>query len=149
MQVLQAGKSPLKFMTSIGTSTEHDLLKVKYTRAQPESPDFATIYESINQSVDCKITTFIFRVAPEPLIALYDFIMTTFVPERSGSASPQAALPGTQQPEAIVPIEGAAQGPPEKIRVFVKLASVQGKDNALDMYYTRRLMSVPSRLGEQ
>ncbi|THH34126.1 hypothetical protein EUX98_g96 [Antrodiella citrinella] len=121
MSVVQNGKEPLEFMTSIGTSTENDLLKVRYTRVQPESPDFMTVYEGSNQGVDVKVTTFIFRVAPEPLVALYDFIMTTFVPNRDVVASPAVPPPVSEvlQPAAV------AQGPPEKIRVFVKLASVQ------------------------
>lgn len=126
MQVVQGSKASLDFMTSSGTSTENDLLKVKYTRAQPESPDFATVYEGVNQGVDVKITTFIFRVAPEPLVALYDFIMTTFVPNRNAATTSE--VPAGSSPEAIDPAHPVAltQSPPEKIRVLVKLASVQG-----------------------
>ncbi|TCD71537.1 hypothetical protein EIP91_008918 [Steccherinum ochraceum] len=126
MQVVQIGQDPLNFMTSAGTTTENDLLKVKYTRVQPESPDFSTAYESINQSVDVKVTTFVFRVAPEPLVAMYDFIMTTFVPNRGAAATP-AVTPPEPNSGTIGPIQPAvlSQGPPEKIRVFVKLASVQ------------------------
>ena len=37
-------------------------------------------FDGIAQSVDIKISTFIFKAAPEPVLAVYDFVMTTFVP---------------------------------------------------------------------
>ena len=119
MQVLQGGKDPLDFMTSSGTSTEKDLLKVRYTRVQQESPDFTTMYEGIDQGVDIKVTTFNFRVAPEPLVAMYDFIMTTFVPEKNDAAPPS---PDADVSSPDLQTQGTSQ---DKIRVTVKLAGVQ------------------------
>ncbi|KAI0073133.1 vacuolar protein sorting-associated protein 13 [Panus rudis PR-1116 ss-1] len=123
MRVIQSEKEPLEFMSSAGENPDDDLLVVKYARVQPQSPEFLTTYEGIEQSVDVKITTFIFRAAPEPLLALYDFVMTTFVPERNSAPPPQT------QTTDVTPADSpsaASTGPTsEKIRVLVKLASIQ------------------------
>jgi vacuolar protein sorting-associated protein 13A/C len=65
----------------VDSPQDKNLLIVKYARAQKASPDFSTIYEGISQSVDITISTVIFRAAPEPVLTLYDFVMTTFVPK--------------------------------------------------------------------
>ena len=50
-----------------GESTPTDLLKVKYVRAQRESPEFDTLYEGIDQTVDVRLSTLVFHVEPEPI----------------------------------------------------------------------------------
>ncbi|RDX55846.1 vacuolar protein sorting-associated protein 13 [Lentinus brumalis] len=126
MHVNQVGKEPLEFMSSAdGLSTE-DLLTVKYTRVQQASPEYQQVYEGIDQNVDVKISTFLFRAAPEPVVTLYDFIMTTFVPQNKSGGAENRPAPGTPEdgnttPEIVVD----AGGSPEKIRVLLTLASIQ------------------------
>ncbi|KAL1739455.1 hypothetical protein HDZ31DRAFT_77584, partial [Schizophyllum fasciatum] len=124
MDVFQIGADPIRFMSSVDDdgATAEDLLTVDYTRAQKASPEFFTVYEGIDQNIDVKISTFVFRAAPEPVLMLYDFIMTTFVPNTS-SIDPQ----GQDVVEADQPRENQAmgQGEDQKIRVQVKLASIQ------------------------
>ena len=126
MDVNQVGKEPLEFMSSAAGPIKEDLLTVKYTRVQQASPEYQPVYEGIDQNVDVKISTFLFRAAPEPVVTLYDFIMTTFVPQSSGNAEATPA-PGTPEyengsPEIVV----NSAGSPEKIRVLLTLASIQG-----------------------
>ncbi|KAI0361599.1 vacuolar protein sorting-associated protein 13 [Trametes cingulata] len=124
MHVNQAGKEPLEFVSSAAGPSAADLLTVKYTRVQQTSPEYQPVYEGIDQNVDVKISTFLFRAAPEPVLTLYDFIMTTFVPQASGKveAPPSPSTPGGEDiPEVVV----GAGGPPEKIRVLLTLASIQ------------------------
>lgn len=101
------------------TGSNTDLLSVNYTRAQKDSPEYNTVYEGIDQSVDVRISTIVFHAAPEPIISLYDFIMATFV-----SASEQAAS-GPIHPN---PPQDPGQNSIDesKIRVVVKLESVRG-----------------------
>ncbi|KAJ7038206.1 vacuolar protein sorting-associated protein 13 [Mycena alexandri] len=125
MSVVQPNAGPIKFVSSPESdlSEDKDLLSLTYKKVQKESPEFFTIYEGIDQSVDIQISTFIFRAAPEPVLSLYDFIMTTFVPQ-SGPAPPMIESP-EQSPaasEAELAAQAASGG---KIRVLVKLASVQ------------------------
>ena len=99
-----------------------DLLVVKYARVDVQSPQFATTYEGINQSVDVKITTVVCQAAPEPVVALYDFIMTTFVPEDRTPASTPAIESSPDASQAELDPQAAAE---QKIKVVVKLAGVQ------------------------
>ncbi|KAJ7487596.1 vacuolar protein sorting-associated protein 13 [Mycena galericulata] len=120
MSLVQASADPIKFVSSPESdlSDDKDLLSLTYRRVQKESPEFVTVYEEMDQSVDIKISTFIFRTAPEPVLALYDFVMTTFVPQ-SNSAVIESAE------ESPVPARVEQSGSGGKIRVLVKLASVQ------------------------
>ena len=125
MHVNQVGKDALEFMLSAAGPSEEDLLTVKYTRVQQTSPEYQPVYEGIDQNVDVKISTFLFRAAPEPVVTLYDFIMTTFVPQNNGKAE-AAPSPGT--PEDGTPVAASASGTSSgKIRVLLMLASIQGR----------------------
>ncbi|KAF5314046.1 hypothetical protein D9611_006808 [Ephemerocybe angulata] len=101
-----------------GASTPTDLLKVKYVRAQRESPEFESLYEGIDQTVDVRLSTLVFHVEPEPILAVYDFIMTTFVPSFSQPPSPITTQ--DESPQALTQAENDG-----KIRVLVKLQGVQ------------------------
>jgi vacuolar protein sorting-associated protein 13A/C len=125
MSVVQPRADPIKFVSSPESDLleDKDLLSLTYRRVQKESPEFLTIYEGIEQSIDMKISTFIFCAAPEPVLSLYDFIMTTFVPQ----SNPGMVESAQESPAGVEP-EIAAQAPSGgKIRVLVKLASVQGR----------------------
>lgn len=125
MDVVQTGKEPIKFISSAATESSEELLTVKYNRVQPQSPQFASVYEGINQSVNITVTTVVVLASPEPVITLYDFIMTTFVPEgnnQNAIASPEAADPEAEGQDS--PAVQAAST--DKIKVILKLAGVQG-----------------------
>lgn len=121
MNLVRPGGDPIKFMSSpeLDASQDKDLLSVAYTRVQRESPEFNAVYEGIEQKVDVKISTFIFSAAPEPVITLYDFIMTTFVPQNN-----TAPLSIEQQPSSVAKTQ--SNNGDGKIHVTVHLASVQG-----------------------
>lgn len=124
MHVVQTGKDPIKFISSASADLSEHLLAVKYNRVQPQSPQFTTVYEGINQSVDIMVTTVIVRAAPEPVIALYDFIMTTFVPQEGAPNAADSPNPGEDAGEVM---DVSDTSPTQKIRVLVKLAGVQGR----------------------
>lgn len=126
MHLNQTNKDPIEFMTSAdpSSSQDEDLLVVKYKRAQRESPEFETIFEGIDQSVDVRISTFIFHAAPEPVIALYDFVMKTFVPSDGPSPPPlEIGRTDSTSPQDVVQTNAVDS----KIKVIVKLESVQGR----------------------
>ncbi|KIK70982.1 hypothetical protein GYMLUDRAFT_33082 [Collybiopsis luxurians FD-317 M1] len=120
MDLVQAGSSKMNFMSS-ESHEEKDLLSVTYCRVQPDSPEFNTIYEGIEQSVDVKISTFIFHAAPEPVLMLYDFIMTTFVPQSDATSSEGSQIVEVESESSV---QTAAVNE-SKIKVSVILASVQ------------------------
>ncbi|PCH33647.1 vacuolar protein sorting-associated protein vps13 [Wolfiporia cocos MD-104 SS10] len=125
MNVNQPGKRPLECISSSAAATDGDLLMVKYTRVQPLSPEFMPVYQGINQSVDIVVTTFIFRAAPEPVITLYEFIMTTFVPEKKDEGSESFILPSPDASTDPLAVAERDDIPIDRIKVIVKLASVQ------------------------
>ncbi|CAE6445232.1 unnamed protein product [Rhizoctonia solani] len=100
-----------------------DLVRIKYVRAQKESPEFIPVYDGIDQSVDVSLSTFTFNVAPEPVLTLYDFIMSTFVGGNEPTTNaPTPAGSNTGTPEAEQPPPPVDPG---KIRVKVKLTSIR------------------------
>ncbi|KAF9453814.1 vacuolar protein sorting-associated protein 13 [Macrolepiota fuliginosa MF-IS2] len=101
------------------TASTGDLLNVVYTRVQKNSPDYNTLYEGIDQSVDVRVSTIVLHAAPEPIISLYDFIMTTFV-SSTGDVSPNSA---NSTPEGTT----QSSADESKIRVCVKLESVRAE----------------------
>jgi len=125
MNVVQAGRDQIQLVSSGSTEPGNkDLMKISYRRVQKNSPEFATIYESTDQSVDVQLSTFIFHAAPEPVVTLYDFIMTTFVPQTQEQAVNKTPSVIAVADEGGPPLPTKAM---ETIRVSVKLDSVQGQ----------------------
>ncbi|KZT02705.1 vacuolar protein sorting-associated protein 13 [Laetiporus sulphureus 93-53] len=125
MNVFQPGKEPMECISSAGESNNEDLLIVKYNRVQPLSPEYQSRYQGIDQNVDVKFTTFIFRAAPEPVLSLYEFIMTTFVPDRTNTTpkpSPDVAAADTA---ILIGQKAANDSVSDKIKVVLKLAGIQ------------------------
>ncbi|KAF8168100.1 vacuolar protein sorting-associated protein 13 [Crassisporium funariophilum] len=124
MTVAQPSGKDLQFITTpeFSETNDKDLLRIAYTRVQKESPQFVTLYDGVDQNVDIKISTLVFRAAPEPVLALYDFIMTTFVPS-SDRIIPNNS--GQLSPQDLGPPNGDQSGTEGKIRVLVKLEGIQ------------------------
>ena len=120
-------KAPLLSSAETADGSDVKLVQVRYLRVQKESPEYMTKHEGVDQSVDTELSTFKITLAPEPILALYDFIMTTFVSDH-GQAVDQAA---THNGDAV----GIAQDnepvsetqSSDKLRVRVKLTSAHGE----------------------
>jgi vacuolar protein sorting-associated protein 13A/C len=131
MNIYQPGSPIIEFMSSADTEGQDNLLTVRYKRCQPESPVFLSEFDGIDQSVDIKISTFIFRAAPEPVLTVYDFIMTTFVPGPAPDQQQQVD-PVVDGETLMYQVDGTdlvvaeQQRATQKIKVLVNLASVQG-----------------------
>ncbi|KZT65144.1 vacuolar protein sorting-associated protein 13 [Daedalea quercina L-15889] len=123
MNVFQTGKGPLECISSAAGGSDGDLLTVKYVRVERRSPEYLPVYKGIDQSVDITTSTLILRAAPEPVISLYEFIMTTFVPEKRADAAPSPL--DSPQNEQGLPSQEATGSASDKINVSLKLASVQ------------------------
>ncbi|KAG6898100.1 hypothetical protein C0992_005427 [Termitomyces sp. T32_za158] len=115
----------LKFISSADTNTSHqdhqDLLMVAYTKVQKESPEYATVFDCIDQTVDIRVSTFIFRAAPEPVISLYEFVMSTF----ASQAIHETIAGRNQASQDIQEIKQSIGDTDNKMRILVNLASVQ------------------------
>ncbi|KAA1471483.1 DUF1162-domain-containing protein [Dentipellis sp. KUC8613] len=122
MHLLEPQAGSVEVLSSSNAAKEEkDLLNIKYSRVQQISPEFLSVYEGIDQNVDIKISTVIFRAAPEPVLTLYDFVMTTFVPDSSTTVDAPASVIDSSDPSSHASAESAAG----KIRVVMNLESVQ------------------------
>jgi vacuolar protein sorting-associated protein 13A/C len=123
MNVIQPSGADIVFISTpeFDSTNEKDLLRIAYSRVQKQSPDFLTLYEGINQNVDIKMSTLVFRAAPEPVLSLYDFIMTTFVSDPSQVSQPTGGAISIDLPN-----QKTENDPEGKIRVLVKLEGIQG-----------------------
>lgn len=120
MNIVQADQDPIRFISSDYTdgSDDKDLLSVSYLRVQRNSPEFSTVYDNIEQSIDVRLSTFIFNAAPEPVISLYDFLMTTFVPQGTPATAENL------EPEGVTRIQPRSTS---ATRIAVKLDSIRGE----------------------
>ena len=145
MEVAEPGFEPLQLSSSVSGSKGapsggKDLLRVDYTRVQNTSPEYLSHYEGCDQIISMDVSTVIFRVAPEPLLTLYDLIMTTFVPS-SPSAEDAPSLAQESSAVAQPRLESSSQT--GKLRLLVKLASVEGgnfghfmRDECTNLFYS-------------
>jgi vacuolar protein sorting-associated protein 13A/C len=120
LAMIEQGQLRRPLLSSADT-TESDvkLVRVKYMRVQKESPEYMTKHEGVDQSVDTELSTFKITVAPEPILSLYDFIMTTFVPHDEQAES----APATD----VKPEEEEAPKSATRLKVRVKVTSAEGK----------------------
>lgn len=120
MNIVQADKDPIRLISSDYTDGggDKDLLSVSYLRVQRNSPEFTTVYDNVEQSVDVRLSTFIFNAAPEPVISLYDFLITTFVPQGT------SATVESPEPVGVTAIQPQSTS---TTRISMKLDSIQGK----------------------
>jgi vacuolar protein sorting-associated protein 13A/C len=128
MQVAEPGYEPLQLFSSENEPAERrDLLRVDYTRIQSSSPEYLSNHGGYDQIISVDVSTVIFRVAPEPLVTLYNFIMTTFVPSQPTlGEAPSSAQTASA---AVQPTLGSSpEQPTRKLRLLVKLASVEGEN---------------------
>lgn len=117
------GKPTLPFVSSSGEelATEEHLLIIHYLRVAKDSPS----YQGVDQSVQIKFSTLTFQVAPEPLLSLYDFVMTAFTSDRgsdsatSGENPDRPAVTSVSQPLTNTELR-------DNISVTISLSSVKG-----------------------
>ncbi|KAL9941010.1 hypothetical protein V8E36_000498 [Tilletia maclaganii] len=113
----------MKKSSTSGSTTGRDLVRVKYTRVQPDSPEFMTVYESIDQSISVELSTINIMLTRVSVLAVYDWIMTTFVPEEP-PATPESGEQGEALDEPKADEKEVVKPRQEKLRVRVKLNSV-------------------------
>lgn len=111
--------------------TSADLVTIKYARVNPDSPDFMTVHEGNNQSVDVELSTISLVVTRASILMLFDWLLTTFTggPNAQSPPGQQAVVAdsndsgSTAQP--VQQAAPAATGQTEKLRIKVKLKEVR------------------------
>ncbi|WWD17860.1 hypothetical protein CI109_102304 [Kwoniella shandongensis] len=118
-----SARKPLLSSANEGSDSPSDLklVQVKFNKVQKDSPEFMTRHEGVDMSIDTELSTFKFTIAPEPILTLYDFIMTTFVPRDEEEAAKADGVNGNSKEESAVQEEEST----DKLRIRVKLTSAQ------------------------
>lgn len=122
-----------------GDSKDHKLVQVRYLKVQKDAPEYMTKHEGIDQSIDVELSTFNITIAPEPILSLYDFIMTTFV---SNDDEPPATNDDNADGLDDTTNEPVEQESSDKIRIRIKLTSAQVSLENNDVRFA--LLSLPS-----
>ncbi|KAI8944058.1 hypothetical protein F4801DRAFT_267969 [Xylaria longipes] len=108
---------------------QRDLVRVKFTKVRPESPEFMPVYEGIETNINVAVSTINLIVTRKTLLTLLDFILVTFANNSSADNLPQKRIADAEERGQAVEINEPAQGPEQtdsgSIRVKVDLKSIR------------------------
>ncbi|GAA5925213.1 hypothetical protein JCM10213_008734 [Rhodosporidiobolus nylandii] len=106
-------------VTSEKLDGEHvqDLVRIHYQGVQKTSPEFMTVHEGFDKTVDVEMSTLNVVVTRSSILVLFDWVMTTFTDPNDAAAPPSLDV---QQGEVVRIGETSA----DKLRVKVKLTSI-------------------------
>ena len=112
---------PLESITGEAPASEgvdaHDLVTVRYVQVSRDSPNYLEEYDGIDQSIHVDLSTINLMLTRVTVLAVYDWIMLTFVPKNQAPPAPE--------PSEAAPPEPAPPAPANKLRIKVKLSSIQ------------------------
>lgn len=97
---------------------EHDLVRIRYQGVQKDSPEFQTVHEGFDKSVDVEMSTLNLVVTRSSILLLFDWVMTTFTDPTDAAAPTKPAI----EDETTLAAESDAST--DKLRVKVKLTSI-------------------------
>ncbi|KAI1120705.1 hypothetical protein F5Y10DRAFT_272813 [Nemania abortiva] len=145
---------------------QRDLVRVKFTKVRPESPEFMPVYEGIETNVNVAVSTINLIVTRKTLLTLLDFILVTFANNGSADNQPQKRIADSDEPSQGIEINEPTQSPGQmesgSIRVKVDLKSIRmilNNDGIrlatlsfnhadVGVFISGRTMRVAARLGD-
>ncbi|KAI1260817.1 vacuolar protein sorting-associated protein 13 [Xylariaceae sp. FL1019] len=106
-----------------------ELVRVKFTKVKPESPEFMPVYEGIETNVNVAVSTINLIVTRKTLLTLLDFILITFANNGGASAPPPKRISDSDGRDTTIEIVEPDQSPEQteggSIRVKVDLKSIR------------------------
>ncbi|KAL1838057.1 hypothetical protein VTJ49DRAFT_3105 [Mycothermus thermophilus] len=106
-----------------------DLVHVKFCRVRKESPEFMSVHEGIETSVDVAISTINLVVTRKTLLTLLDFILVTFTNNQPANGTPNKPITDSDSEVSsdseVEPPPPPAQTEAGLIRVRVDLKSIR------------------------
>ncbi len=133
LSMVREGRPPLPVLYSDeGSAAQkgdmHELLRLKYEKVQKESPEFMTVHEGVDQNINVQLSTFNLAVSPKPILEIYDFIMTTFVPEHKDEQNNRVRIIEEDDDQnAADTVVDMSPTNSDKLRVRVKLTAIRRK----------------------
>ncbi|KAG0003109.1 hypothetical protein BGZ80_007728 [Entomortierella chlamydospora] len=109
--------------TSPATGKSEDLVRVSYTKVNTISPEYITKYKGIDATVDISFSTVTMILTRKSVLALFDFILTTF----TSPAPPQNQVHPAGDQNMIKATGSATNSPPpaqDTMKVKVKMTSI-------------------------
>ncbi|KAI1823936.1 vacuolar protein sorting-associated protein 13 [Xylaria intraflava] len=108
---------------------QRELVRVKFTKVSPESPEFMPVYEGIEMNLNVAVSTINIVVTRKTLLTLLDFILITFASNSGANSQPQKHItkPGahSQVVEIVEPGPSSEQTESGSLRVKVDLKSIR------------------------
>ncbi|KAF1812213.1 vacuolar protein sorting-associated protein 13 [Eremomyces bilateralis CBS 781.70] len=107
----------------LNTASEKDLFYLKFTRVNPKSPEFQSVYDGIAMNVDAAVSAINVIVTRRTLLTLLDFVLTTFTGGDNQRVSQQVSdakmLEDKPEEQVVRP-----QPSQDKIRVRTELKKI-------------------------
>ncbi|KAL2752446.1 hypothetical protein ACRALDRAFT_2112495 [Sodiomyces alcalophilus JCM 7366] len=126
---------PAEFKSIVSSGDVEDrkhnrsLVSVKFTKVNPNSPEFMPVYEGIETNVNAAISTINLVVTRKTLLTLLDFILVTFTDNNNGvlSAQEQRAIEDSESDDqdSMDVVDESAAAEAGSIRVKVDLKSIR------------------------
>ncbi|KAI0966089.1 hypothetical protein F4678DRAFT_306550 [Xylaria arbuscula] len=108
---------------------QRDLVRVKFTKVRPDSPEFMPVYEGIETNVNVAVSTINLIVTRKTLLTLLDFILITFANNSGVEDQSQKRISDTEEEDQLVeinePTPNSDQAESGPIRVKVDLKSIR------------------------
>ncbi|KAF9431274.1 hypothetical protein BGZ94_003589 [Podila epigama] len=119
------GRSPV-------AGRSEDLVRVKYTKVNPISPEYLTKYKGIDATVDISFSTITMILTRKSVLTLFDFILTTFAgpPAQGQPLAGPTPLTGSHPEGGLLkssPSQMEVKAPPptqDTMKVKVKMTSI-------------------------
>ncbi|KAI0145262.1 vacuolar protein sorting-associated protein 13 [Xylariaceae sp. FL1272] len=108
---------------------QRELVRVKFTKVKPESPEFMPVYEGIETNVNVAVSTINLIVTRKTLLTLLDFILITFANNGGSNTPPPKRISNSDDRDTTIEIVEPDQSPEQteggSIRVKVDLKSIR------------------------
>ncbi|BGP36549.1 Vacuolar protein sorting-associated protein 13 [Rhodotorula kratochvilovae] len=98
---------------------EQDLVRIRYQGVQKTSPEFQTVHEGFDKTVDVEMSTLNVVVTRSSILLLFDWVMTTFTDPNDAAAPEQLAIEAGEGQD-----DASEETSTDKLRVKVKLTSI-------------------------
>lgn len=102
-----------------GEETPSTLVAVRYMSVSPDAPDYVETHGGIDQHINVDMSTLNLLLTRESVLALYDWIITTFA-----NGPPEQPKPATLAPTPRTPAPELRPQQPSKMRIKIKLSEI-------------------------
>ncbi|KAK9766368.1 Vacuolar protein sorting-associated protein 13, partial [Basidiobolus ranarum] len=102
-----------------GVDGQQELVQFIYKKASPESPEYISKFESIDQSLELSFSSVNVIITSRSILTLHDFLLTTFVSEARANSNLQLTEAAMETDTLSV-----HQSPPSTTKIVAKMNSI-------------------------